>query len=107
MSPFIPEVLAAAPQGDNPFTFLLLMGGLFAGMYFFMIRPQNKRQKEHQAMVAGLAKGDEVVAAGGIHGRVKSVDEQTANVEISKGVEVKVHKHSVTQVLPKGTLKHI
>ncbi len=107
MRPFIPEVLAAAPQGDNPFTFLLLMGGLFAGMYFFMIRPQNKRQKEHQAMVAGLAKGDEVVTGSGILGRVKDVSEQYVTLEIASGVEVKLQKQAVGNVLPKGTLKNI
>ena len=107
MSPLIPAALAAAAQGESPFALPIIMVALFAGMYFFMIRPQNKRQKEHQQMVSGLAKGDEVIAAGGIHGRVKGVDEQTVNIEIAKGVEVKVHKHAVTQVLPKGTLKHI
>ena len=78
---------------------------MFVVMYFIMIRPQMKRQKEHKAMVEALAKGDEVVAGGGILGKLTAVDETTLGLEVAKGVEVQVQRSSVVQVLPKGTLK--
>ena len=78
---------------------------LTAVMYFLMIRPQMKRQKEHRALIAGLAKGDEVVTNGGIAGRVDEVGETFVTVEIAANVKVKVQKGAVQQVLPKGSLK--
>ncbi len=82
--------------------FLLVM---FAVMYFLMIRPQMKRQKEHRQMVSALAKGDEVVTNGGIAGRVEEVGEAFLTVEIAPNVKVRVQKGSISQVLPKGSLK--
>jgi preprotein translocase subunit YajC len=76
-------------------------------MYFMMIRPQMKRQKEHRALIAGLAKGDEVVTNGGIAGRVEEVGETFITVEIAASVKVKVQKGAVQQVLPKGSLKSV
>ena len=78
---------------------------MFVALYFIMIRPQMKRQKEHRAMVEALAKGDEVVTAGGLLGRVADLDEQHLFIEIASGVKVQVQRQSVTQVLPKGSLK--
>jgi preprotein translocase subunit YajC len=80
---------------------------LFVVFYFMMIRPQMKRQKEHRKMVAEIKVGDEVVVAGGLAGRVARVTEQYLAVEIADGVEVKVQKGAVGQLLPKGTLKSI
>jgi len=80
---------------------LLLM---FAVLYFVMIRPQIKRQKEHRTMVEALAKGDEVATAGGIIGRVTQLGEQFLHVEIAQGVQVQIQRSAVVQVLPKGTL---
>jgi preprotein translocase subunit YajC len=74
-------------------------------MYFMMIRPQAKRQKEHRAMIAALAKGDEVVTNGGIAGRVDEVGESFLTIEVAPNVKVKLQKGAVSQVLPKGTLK--
>jgi preprotein translocase subunit YajC len=97
----------AAPAGApaNPLLTFLPLILLFVVFYFLMIRPQMKRQKEHRNMVAALAKGDEVVTNGGIAGRVDEVGEAFITVEIAPGVKVKLQKGSVTQVLPKGTLK--
>lgn len=78
---------------------------MFVALYFIMIRPQMKRQKEHRAMVEALAKGDEVVTAGGLLGRVADLDEQHLFIEIASGVKVQVQRQAVTQVLPKGSLK--
>ncbi|KZC42198.1 UNVERIFIED_ORG: preprotein translocase YidC, partial [Rhodanobacter sp. FW104-R5] len=84
---------------------IIMMVVLFGLMYFMMIRPQMKRQKEHRALIAGLAKGDEVVTNGGIAGRVDEVGETFVTVEIAANVKVKVQKGAVQQVLPKGSLK--
>ncbi|MFP5463910.1 MAG: preprotein translocase subunit YajC [Gammaproteobacteria bacterium] len=95
---------AAAPPGFESMFFVL---ALFVVFYFMMIRPQMKRQKEHRKMVAEIKAGDEVVVAGGLAGRVARVTDQYLAVEIADGVEVKVQRQAVGQVLPKGTLKSI
>mgnify|MGYP000621819934 CR=1 FL=1 len=78
---------------------------MFAVLYFLMIRPQMKKQKEHRAMIDALAKGDEVATAGGVLGKVSSLSEGYMSLEISAGVEVQVQRSAVIQVLPKGTIK--
>jgi len=78
---------------------------MFVVLYFIMIRPQMKRQKEHKAMVEALAKGDEVVTAGGVLGRVSKLGETYVHVEVAAGIELQVQRSSIVQVLPKGTLK--
>jgi preprotein translocase subunit YajC len=82
---------------------------MFVVLYFLMIRPQMKRQKEHKALIAALAKGDEVISAGGLLGKVSKVNDTYVTVEISelaeKPVEVIMQKSSVSAVLPKGTIK--
>ena len=81
---------------------LLLM---FAVLYFVMIRPQMKKQKEHRAMIDALAKGDEVVTAGGLLGKVSKLGDSHIGLELAAGVEVQLQRSAVVQVLPKGTLK--
>lgn len=78
---------------------------MFVVLYFVMIRPQMKRQKEHRSMVEALSKGDDVATSGGILGRVVDLDEQFLFVEIAAGVKVQVQRSAVVQVLPKGTVK--
>ena len=78
---------------------------MFVALYFVMIRPQMKRQKEHSAMVEAIAKGDEVVITGGMLGKVTRLSEQYIHVEIASGVEVQMQRAAVAQVLPKGTIK--
>jgi preprotein translocase subunit YajC len=77
---------------------------MFVVMYFVMIRPQMKRQKEHRALVEALAKGDEVITNSGILGKISKVGETYLTVEIAAGVEVQVQRSAVLQVLPKGTV---
>ena len=84
---------------------LVLFGGMFAVLYFVMIRPQMKRQKEAKAMSDALAKGDEVVIAGGMLGKISKIGESYLSIEIANGVEIQVQRSSVVQVLPKGTVK--
>ena len=94
---------AADPAGSMmQFLPIILM---FVVLWFLMIRPQQKRAKEHKAMLDALAKGDEVVTGGGIAGRVVKVGENFIAVELATGVEVQVQKPSIALVLPKGTLK--
>jgi preprotein translocase subunit YajC len=78
---------------------------MFVVLYFVMIRPQMKKQKEHRAMVEALAKGDEVVTAGGLLGKVSKIGDSFIGVEIANGVEVQLQRSSVVQVLPKGSIK--
>jgi preprotein translocase subunit YajC len=85
----------------------LLIGAMFAVMYFLMIRPQMKRAKEHKTMVEALAKGDEVIAAGGVLGRISKVSDGYVSLEIADNVEIQVQKAAVQTVLPKGTLKNV
>jgi preprotein translocase subunit YajC len=86
---------------------MLLIGAMFAVMYFLMIRPQMKRAKEHKAMIDALQKGDEVVTSGGVLGRVSKMGEGYVSVEIAPNVEVQVQRAAVQTVLPKGTLKNV
>lgn len=80
---------------------------MFVVLWFLMIRPQQKKAKEHQAMLDALAKGDEVVTGGGIAGRVVKIGENYVSVEIAEGVEINVQKPAIALSLPKGTLKSI
>ena len=79
---------------------------IFVVFYFLLIRPQTKRAKEHREMVAALEVGAEVATNGGILGKVTAVTDQFVTVEISDGVNVKLQRHMVAQILPKGTLKN-
>ena len=99
---------AAASSGGDMQSSLLSMLPIvlmFVVLYFIMIRPQMKKQKEHRAMVEALAKGDEVVTAGGILARVSSLGDNFIGVELASGVEVQLQRQAVVQVLPKGTMK--
>ena len=98
---------AAAAGGDMQSTLMSMLPLLlmFAVLYFVMIRPQMKKQKEHRAMIDALAKGDEVVTAGGLLGKVSKLGDAYIGVELSAGVEVQLQRSAVVQVLPKGTLK--
>ena len=110
---FITEAFAqAAPAatggGDSPFGSI---GGMlpillmFVVLYFVMIRPQMKRTKEQKAMIDALAKGDEVVIAGGVIGKISKMGDSYLYVEVANGVELQVQRGSVVQILPKGTFK--
>ena len=101
---------AWAQQGGEstsmlPMIFTMVL--IFGVMYFMVIRPQSKRTKQHRALVASLAAGDEVLASGGIVGRITDVADQFVTLEVAKEVQVKVQRHSVSAVLPKGTIKSI
>jgi preprotein translocase subunit YajC len=106
-SAFAQTAPAAAAGGDMQSTLMSMLPLLlmFAVLYFVMIRPQMKKQKEHRAMIDALAKGDEVVTAGGMLGKVSKIGDAYICVELAAGVEVQLQRSAVIQVLPKGTLK--
>ena len=97
------QAAGAAPAA--PMSTLLFPIILIAIMYFLMIRPQMKRQKDHRAMLEKLAKGDEVITSGGIAGTVSDLGESFITVEVANGVQLRVQKAAIASVLPKGTLK--
>ena len=98
-------VPAGGPQQGGGIMAFLPLIVIFVIFYFLLIRPQQKRAKEHREMVAKLGKGDEVVTSGGMLGRVTDISESYLTVEIAEGVAIKVQRQAVTQVLPKGTIK--
>lgn len=97
------EAAAGAPAMFN----LLFLVGFAVIFYFFLWRPQAKRAKEHKALVNGLSKGDEVITAGGIIGKVTRLNDSYVVLEVSNGVELKFQKAHVAAELPKGTIKEI
>lgn len=97
------QAAGAAPAGS--LSSMLILPIMLVVFYFLLIRPQQKRHKEHQNMLAKLATGDEVVTAGGILGRVTEVNDSFVTVEIADGVRIKVQKGQITQLVPKGTYK--
>jgi preprotein translocase subunit YajC len=96
---------AGGAAGGPDFSFLLIMVAMFVFMYFFTIRPQQKRQKELKAMIEAIAKGDEVVTAGGVIGKISKVGDNFLHVEVANGVELQVQRSAIAQVLPKGSYK--
>jgi preprotein translocase subunit YajC len=111
MNSLIPDAMAQATGGaaagapaSGMMTIVMMV--LFIGIfYFLLIRPQQKKQKEHQAMLSKLANGDEVITAGGILGRIVETGEQFLTIEIADNVRIKVQRFQVTTIVPKGTLK--
>ena len=99
------QAAGAAPAAPSMMSTLLFPIILIAIMYFLMIRPQMKRQKEHKAMLDKLGKGDEVITSGGIAGTVTDLGESFVTVEVASGVQLRVQRAAIANVLPKGTLK--
>lgn len=111
MSFFISDAMAeatgtAAAQPD-PLASLILPIGLVVLFYFFLIRPQSKRQKEHKQMVADLKKGEEVLTSGGILGKISDINDDFITLEIAKEVSLTIQKSAVQTIMPKGTIKDL
>ncbi len=106
-SAFAQSAPAAAAGGDLQSTLMSMLPLvlMFVVLYFVMIRPQMKKQKEHKSMIDALAKGDEVVTVGGLLGKVSKMGESHLGLEVSNGVEIQVQRSAVVQVLPKGSIK--
>ena len=101
------QTAAASSDPTGGFMQLLPMILMFAVLWFLMVRPQMKKAKEHKALIAAIAKGDEVVTGGGLLGKVVKVGDNYVTLEIAAGTEVVVQKPSIGLVLPKGTLKSL
>ena len=93
---------AASDGGIGQFLFFIPMIAIF---YFVAIRPQMKRAKEQKELLAGLAKGDEVVTVGGVIGRISKLGESTVHIDAGNNVELQIQRSAIVQILPKGTLK--
>ena len=104
-SAFAQTTAAAGGDMQSSLMSMLPLVLMFVVLYFVMIRPQMKKQKEHRVMVEALAKGDEVVTSGGMLGKVTKLGDSYLGVEVSNGVEIQIQRGAVTQVLPKGTVK--
>lgn len=98
---------AGGAGGDAGIINLLFLGGFVLIFYFLLIRPQNKRRKEHQALVTNLSKGDEVVTAGGIVGQITKVEDDFIKVQVGDSVEMRIQKSAIGATLPKGTIKSL
>lgn len=104
-SAFAQAAPAAGGDMQSSLMSMLPLVLMFVVLYFLMIRPQMKKQKEHRAMIDALAKGDEVVTGGGMLGKVTQLGDGYLSVEIASGVEIQIQRSAVVQVLPKGTIK--
>jgi preprotein translocase subunit YajC len=100
-----PAYAQAAGAQPSMMSSLLLPLIFLAVMFFLIVRPQMKRAKEHRTMIAAITKGDEVVTSGGILGRVEDIGDAFITVEVADGVRLKLQKHAVSAVLPRGTIK--
>jgi preprotein translocase subunit YajC len=105
LSLFVDDAWAQAGDAQNPLIGFLPLILILVLFYFLLIRPQTKKQKEHRQMVEALAAGDEVVTGGGLLGKITDVGDQFVTVEVADGVRLKVQKHTIGAVLPKGTMK--
>jgi len=94
----------AASQG-SALPSLLMFGVLFVVFYFLLIRPQMKQAKEHKKMVSEISKGDEIVTSGGLLGKITQVGDNFVQLEVARDMEVKIQKHAISAVMPKGTVK--
>ena len=106
ISPAYAQAAGASPQGDL-LTTMLPMIAIFVVFYFLLIRPQQKKAKEARAMLSALEKGNEVVTAGGIVGRITRLSDQYVTVEIAPNTEITLQRQAIAQLLPKGTMKSL
>ena len=106
ISPAYAQAAGAASQSDTLLTFLPMIA-IFVVFYFLLIRPQQRKAKEARAMLDALEKGNEIVTAGGIVGRISKLTDQYATIEVAPNVEMTVQRGAIAQLLPKGTIKTI
>jgi preprotein translocase subunit YajC len=107
MNFFISDAMAAPQaQGDALTSFLPLIV-IFVIFYFLLIRPQSKKAKEQKLMIGALAKGDEIVTNGGVLGKIVKLGDNFIELEVADGVNLKVQRHAVSMLMPKGTIKEL
>lgn len=111
MSLLISDAMAAAgsapaAQTDGTFSLLMIVA-IFVLFYFMLIRPQNKRAKEHRDLIGGLKKGDEIITSGGIVGKIVAINESYVRISAAENIEITLQKASISTVLPKNTIKSL
>jgi preprotein translocase subunit YajC len=106
ISPAYAQGAPAGVSGPGYEQFFIIIG-MFALLYFLMIRPQMKRSKEHKQMTEALQKGDEVITSGGVLGKITRIGDAYISLEIAPNTEVQVQRTAVQTLLPKGTIKSI
>jgi preprotein translocase subunit YajC len=106
ISPAWAQGAPAGASGPGYEQFFIIIG-MFALLYFLMIRPQMKRAKEHKQMTEALAKGDEVVTSGGVLGKITKIGESYVSIEIAPNTEVQIQRSAIQTLLPKGTIKSL
>lgn len=97
---------AGAKGSGTDFSGIIMIVVLGIAMYLLMIRPQQKKQKEHKKLMENLTKGDEIISSGGILGKIKSVGENFVTVDLGSEQEIKLQRQAISTVLPKGTIKN-
>ena len=97
------QTVAAVTGSESGLLGMLPLVLMFVVLYFVMIRPQMKRQKEHKAMIEAVSKGDEVVTVGGVIGKINKLSDSFVHLEVASGIEMQVQRSAITQVLPKGS----
>ncbi len=109
MNFFISDALAQGAEGQagGGIEMIIPLLLMFAIFYFLLIRPQQKKAKEHKNMVEALNKGDEIITNGGLVGKITEVDDSFLTCKVADNVEVKVQRHAIMSVLPKGTIKSL
>ncbi len=95
----------AGAKGNEMISTMIIIGIGFLFMYFFIMRPNSKKQKEHQALLSALKKGDEVATISGMIGRVVAINENFVSIEVAPNVEIKLRRQAIASLLPKGTYK--
>ena len=100
-----PAAVASGGDMQSSLMNMLPLVLMFVVLYFVMIRPQMRKQKEHRSMIEALAKGDEIVTSGGLLGKVSKMGDSYLSLEVANGVELQVQRSAVVQVLPKGSIK--
>ena len=105
VTPAFAQTAGAAPGGAAAFAQFLPIVLIFVIFYFLLIRPQQKKAKEHRAMIEAVEKGNEIVTSGGMVGRVSKLTDQYVTIEVAQGVEVTLQRQAISQLLPKGTIK--
>lgn len=101
------SVSQGAPAQQGTMGSMVFLVGIFVAMYFLLIRPQNKRAKEHQKVVSQLTKGDEVITSGGIVGKIASLSDDFIGLAVSDNLTIMIQRHAISKTLPKGTIKSI
>ena len=100
-----PAYAQAAPAGGGDMSFIIMMVAMFAIMYFLIIRPQMKKAKEQKQIIESLQKGDEVITAGGVVGRITKISDAYVSLEIAPNTEISLQKAAIQVLLPKGSIK--